>query len=216
MGASVVSFSALGCRKLWAFWPPTDYNLSLFTERSVTLCQTTKRLDNPSLFDVRGLKGGLYTVTEPGEGVYMPPMTLHATYTLEGGVIIGISAVALDGMRWCEKACEVDAAVCLGNNDNNQQQDSLLINERAYRHAFESIALGLRFPEYRDEAKQMWWRLMDESGKVKLQRFVDEHAAAWEAHEQAYAEIREWLDGMEKSHDGASSGSKQVNRKRKR
>ena len=71
--------------KLWAFYPGVP-NVEIFY-RVDKQEGKFKRLEPD-------LRGDVYGVTYPGDGVYIPAGCLHAVYTLNSGILVGITWVS--------------------------------------------------------------------------------------------------------------------------
>ncbi|KAI1263601.1 hypothetical protein F5Y18DRAFT_428874 [Xylariaceae sp. FL1019] len=69
------------CIKLWALYPPTPHNLSLYS--SAVASSTPFTSLSPQL------EGGEFCITTLKDTLYLPPGCLHATYTLRGGLTPG-------------------------------------------------------------------------------------------------------------------------------
>lgn len=73
----------MNCVKLWALYPPTPGNLSVWAEH---------RQSNKIFEDILAdLENGKIAVQNSDEAIYLPPGYIHATYTLEGGIAFGIN-----------------------------------------------------------------------------------------------------------------------------
>ncbi|KAF2438399.1 hypothetical protein P171DRAFT_477297 [Karstenula rhodostoma CBS 690.94] len=77
--------------KLWVFWPPTDRNLKHFCARRSSAKILSQLWDK--------LEGGQYALTMGGEGMYIPPRWLHATYSIESSVPTGFTFSSAESLE---------------------------------------------------------------------------------------------------------------------
>jgi hypothetical protein len=72
------------------FYPPTNYNLDIFHSAS----PSSLRLEQC----IGRLRDGFLCDTDSSQALYIPPGWLHATYTVCGGTLVGISFATLSGL----------------------------------------------------------------------------------------------------------------------
>jgi hypothetical protein len=86
----VVSQPLGDCKKIWVFYPPTNFNLDIYHSAS----PSTLRLEQCA----GRLQDGILCETDSSQALYIPPGWLHATYTVCGGTLVGINFATLSGL----------------------------------------------------------------------------------------------------------------------
>ncbi|KAI0143141.1 hypothetical protein GGR57DRAFT_366951 [Xylariaceae sp. FL1272] len=122
------------CIKLWALYPPTPHNLSLYSS-AVTSSTPFASLSS-------SLEGGEFCITTSKDTLYLPPGCLHATYTLRGGLTPGFEYTTAECL-------DVSARVL----DINKRKFRLGPGD--YEPFLEAVVLALRDGAKRSEEAEM-------------------------------------------------------------
>ena len=100
------------CRKVWFMWPPTEHNLS---EMRRVDCQRNFHMLRSQL------DNGVVVETDSTMALHIPAGWLHATFTVEGGFLGGITAVTAEAIPlisfWVEVELETRGDDIRGNLD---------------------------------------------------------------------------------------------------
>ncbi|KAI9884407.1 MAG: Transcription factor Sox-2 [Watsoniomyces obsoletus] len=88
-GMEAISICVGRCRKVWFLWPPTTDNL-----------KEMERLDHrdPDRLIRSYLDDGILLQTDKSTGIHVPSGWLHATFTIEGGFLVGITPVTAESI----------------------------------------------------------------------------------------------------------------------
>ncbi|KAI9887905.1 MAG: hypothetical protein M1823_000294 [Watsoniomyces obsoletus] len=89
LGMEVVSLCVGRCRKIWFLWPPTSGNLWEMTRLGHR---------HPDRLIQTNLDHGVLVETDRTVGIHLPAGWLHATLTIEGGFLIGITPIAAESI----------------------------------------------------------------------------------------------------------------------
>ena len=112
-GMDAISSCIGGCRKVWLMWPPTQQNL---TEMRRLDCQRNFRMLRSQL------DNGIIVETSDNTMVlHIPAGWVHATFTIKGGFLGGITAVTAESIRlissWMQVELEHGSDDLQGNLD---------------------------------------------------------------------------------------------------
>ncbi|KAI9884020.1 MAG: hypothetical protein M1823_004210 [Watsoniomyces obsoletus] len=88
-GMEAISMCVHPCRKVWFLWPPTPENLEEMSRRNH---RERRRLIQSNLND------GILLETDGTVGIHVPAGWLHATFTIHGGFLIGITPVMAESI----------------------------------------------------------------------------------------------------------------------
>ncbi len=144
--------SLLKVHKIWFFWPPTKYNLTMYEE--------LKRTGGLRLLRSGELEHGLTTEFGINQGVFLPAGWLHATVTIQSGFLGGITINSPDTIRLASKLKAMDIRL--------QPQD-LALHLDNYLDAIE-VALSPEFDDSHDSTGPIegWLELESTLRKVKI------------------------------------------------
>lgn len=96
--------------KLWGLWPGTEKNVRTLGKLKREAAKRAKEATTWAEFvladAVLQLEHGIWVTTEPLDLLHMPPGTIHAVYTISGGVLVGSNFVSADDVA--DSALAVD------------------------------------------------------------------------------------------------------------
>jgi hypothetical protein len=132
LGCLGLAITVTGCTKIWAMWPPTPHNLSIFEE-----LQLQSALGDPICLFVAGHRRfhhARYTLTRDGECILIPPGTIHAVYTLRGGAVAGVQFADRQSLEWTMKSWDLDWEVSLAktraSSTAEESMDAALMRQK--------------------------------------------------------------------------------------
>jgi len=149
-----------GCQKIWLLFPPTKNNLKLYIPE-VGIPHKLKKIG-------ADLEGGLIVQTDDEESLEFPSGTLHAVFTVAGGLIGGINYSEIESLP-------VMADMLAGHLEEFREENTVLEDLDQYVKA-------LRYALKLDKDKLLPWvlrswvrvlpeirRTMEESPSKKVQ-----------------------------------------------
>ncbi|KAL5867762.1 hypothetical protein ACKVWC_003435 [Pyricularia oryzae] len=159
MGSHGLAAMGPGVVKLWGLWPGTEENVRTMGKLKGEAAKKAKEKSAWVEFvladAVSQLEHGIWVITEPLDLLHLPPGTIHAVYTISGGILVGNNFVSAD---------DVAATALAVDNDLEEKE---VLGDKSKRNEF-----GFYF-----QALELCFRRQAEDGG-KTKSWVDQSHAA--------------------------------------
>ncbi len=155
----------------------TTNNIFTKQEKNLDLLEADFGEDNRLTVIGGQLEGGLITTTGPDTaGIFLPSGTIHATYTLTGGFLCGVTCATAKAVIVVTDCVARELARPAAKGNSSDKQDALSV----YNKCLECV-----FASRQDD-------------------LIDQACTAWISHQELFLEnrplinetIRLWLDGL--------------------
>ncbi|TLS20440.1 uncharacterized protein PpBr36_11279 [Pyricularia pennisetigena] len=159
MGSHGLAAIGPGVMKLWGLWPGTEKNVRMLGRLKCEAAKKAKETTTWAEFvladAVSQLEHGIWVMTEPFDLLHMSPGTIHAVYTISGGILVGTNFVSAD---------DVAATALAVDNDLEEKE---VLGDKSKRNEF-----GFYF-----QALELCFRRQAEDGG-RTKSWVDQGHAA--------------------------------------
>ncbi|KAI9706538.1 MAG: hypothetical protein M1836_003544 [Candelina mexicana] len=172
-GLDTVCITVDKCQKVWFLWPPTWHNLDEFEQ----LGRGEGRMVRCALDD------GIIVYTDNTKAIFIPAGWIHATMTLSGGFLAGISFLAAESVMVTAKCLAMDLRLAPDDFEENCTNYLNGLN----------VALKARDATIAWQAVDSWTYIRPE-----LQKLVDDHPGALAQAVSIWREFLPRSDGWQR------------------